>query len=178
MLHLLFAYPKSHKGSESIDFPTSAWYVLRFNAFLFMIFPFFFSGSYECKLCLTLHNNEGSYLAHTQGKKHQSNLARRAAKDAKDTPLQVLSNFCSLTTCWSVMKFNWLVCVLIIYSPLQRNQESNLRNSWKLADLVIALRNNETRKAINKVYYSKLTTQVNFVPTLALKSCRMDNVEI
>ncbi|XKL64424.1 hypothetical protein PGB90_004510 [Kerria lacca] len=45
-------------------------------------------GSYECKLCLTLHNNEGSYLAHTQGKKHQSNLARRAAKDAKDTPLQ------------------------------------------------------------------------------------------
>ena len=31
-------------------------------------------GSYECKLCLTLHNNEGSYLAHTQGKKHQQNL--------------------------------------------------------------------------------------------------------
>lgn len=24
-------------------------------------------GTYECKLCLTLHNNEGSYLAHTQG---------------------------------------------------------------------------------------------------------------
>ncbi|XP_034693830.1 splicing factor 3A subunit 2-like isoform X2 [Vitis riparia] len=22
-------------------------------------------GSYECKLCLTLHNNEGYYLAHT-----------------------------------------------------------------------------------------------------------------
>jgi splicing factor 3A subunit 2 len=34
-------------------------------------------GGYECKLCLTLHNNEGSYLAHTQGKKHQANLARR-----------------------------------------------------------------------------------------------------
>jgi splicing factor 3A subunit 2 len=41
-------------------------------------------GSYECKLCLTLHNNEGSYLAHTQGKKHQTNLARRAARDAKE----------------------------------------------------------------------------------------------
>ncbi|KRZ90441.1 Splicing factor 3A subunit 2 [Trichinella sp. T8] len=41
-------------------------------------------GGYECKLCLTLHNNEGSYLAHTQGKKHQANLARRAAKDAFD----------------------------------------------------------------------------------------------
>jgi hypothetical protein len=36
-------------------------------------------GSYECKLCLTLHNNEGSYLAHTQGKRHQLNLARRGA---------------------------------------------------------------------------------------------------
>lgn len=43
-------------------------------------------GSYECKLCLTLHNNEGSYLAHTQGKKHQANLARRAAKEAKESP--------------------------------------------------------------------------------------------
>ena len=49
---------------------------------------FLFPGTYECKLCLTLHNNEGSYLAHTQGKKHQSNLARRAAKDAKDSPIQ------------------------------------------------------------------------------------------
>ena len=38
-------------------------------------------GSYECKLCLTLHTNEGSYLSHTQGKKHQVNLARRAAKE-------------------------------------------------------------------------------------------------
>ncbi|KAF5284734.1 hypothetical protein FQR65_LT13436 [Abscondita terminalis] len=46
-------------------------------------------GSYECKLCLTLHNNEGSYLAHTQGKKHQANLARRAAKEAKDCPSQL-----------------------------------------------------------------------------------------
>ncbi|KAL7748051.1 CWF complex protein sap62 [Sorochytrium milnesiophthora] len=42
-------------------------------------------GSYECKLCLTLHTNEGSYLAHTQGKKHQTNLARRAARESRDT---------------------------------------------------------------------------------------------
>lgn len=40
-------------------------------------------GSYECRLCLTLHNNEGSYLAHTQGKKHQANLGRRAAREAQ-----------------------------------------------------------------------------------------------
>jgi splicing factor 3A subunit 2 len=49
-------------------------------------------GSYECKLCLTLHNNEGSYLAHTQGRRHQMNISRRAAKDNRDvtapTPLQ------------------------------------------------------------------------------------------
>eukprot|EP00744_Colponema_vietnamica_P002279 GILI01003606.1.p1 GENE.GILI01003606.1~~GILI01003606.1.p1 ORF type:complete len:242 (-),score=42.04 GILI01003606.1:274-999(-) len=43
-------------------------------------------GSYECRLCLTLHTNEGSYLAHTQGKKHQTNLARRAAKEATLNP--------------------------------------------------------------------------------------------
>lgn len=30
-------------------------------------------GSYECKLCLTLHNNEGSYLAHTQVKRSEKN---------------------------------------------------------------------------------------------------------
>lgn len=41
-------------------------------------------GSFECRLCLTLHSTEASYLAHTQGKKHQTNLARRQAKDAKD----------------------------------------------------------------------------------------------
>eukprot|EP00449_Zooxanthella_nutricula_P001744 CAMPEP_0198505516 /NCGR_PEP_ID=MMETSP1462-20131121/11069_1 /TAXON_ID=1333877 /ORGANISM="Brandtodinium nutriculum, Strain RCC3387" /LENGTH=234 /DNA_ID=CAMNT_0044234697 /DNA_START=23 /DNA_END=724 /DNA_ORIENTATION=- len=45
-------------------------------------------GSYECKLCLTLHTNEGSYLAHTQGKKHQINLARRAAREKQDVTIQ------------------------------------------------------------------------------------------
>jgi len=40
-------------------------------------------GSYECKLCLTLHSNEGNYLAHTQGRRHQANLARRAAREQK-----------------------------------------------------------------------------------------------
>lgn len=27
-------------------------------------------GQYECRLCLTLHNNEGNYLAHTQACAH------------------------------------------------------------------------------------------------------------
>ncbi|GKY91928.1 hypothetical protein MPSEU_000164400 [Mayamaea pseudoterrestris] len=38
-------------------------------------------GSYECRLCLTLHRDESNYLAHTQGKKHQQGLARRAHLD-------------------------------------------------------------------------------------------------
>merc|ERR1711990_48873 len=44
-------------------------------------------GQYECKLCLTLHMNEGNYLAHTQGKRHQYNLGRRAAQEARDREL-------------------------------------------------------------------------------------------
>lgn len=48
-------------------------------------------GSYECKLCLTLHNNEGNYLAHTQGKRHQENVARRLAREARDNPVLPLA---------------------------------------------------------------------------------------
>lgn len=40
-------------------------------------------GSFECKLCLTLHKTEENYLSHTQGRKHQTNLLRRAAMDRK-----------------------------------------------------------------------------------------------
>ena len=40
-------------------------------------------GTYECKLCLTLHTNEANYLSHTQGKKHQAGLARRAMMEKK-----------------------------------------------------------------------------------------------
>jgi splicing factor 3A subunit 2 len=43
-------------------------------------------GTFECKLCLTLHPSEGNYLSHTQGKRHQSNLGRRAAMEAKNAP--------------------------------------------------------------------------------------------
>ena len=41
-------------------------------------------GSYECRLCLTLHSNEASYLAHTTGKKHQANLHRRQLRELKE----------------------------------------------------------------------------------------------
>ena len=45
-------------------------------------------GQYECKLCLTLHPNEGNYLAHTQGKRHQQNLGRRQARDSAIAAVQ------------------------------------------------------------------------------------------
>jgi splicing factor 3A subunit 2 len=32
---------------------------------------------------MTVHHNEGNYLTHTQGKRHQSNLARRAQLEAR-----------------------------------------------------------------------------------------------
>ncbi|UKK01909.2 splicing factor 3a subunit 2 [Theileria orientalis] len=41
-------------------------------------------GQIECRLCLTIHTTESSYLSHTQGRKHQTNLARRAAKEQRD----------------------------------------------------------------------------------------------
>jgi splicing factor 3A subunit 2 len=44
-------------------------------------------GGVECKLCLTLHTNEASYLSHTQGKKHQTNLARRSQKEKTDSSI-------------------------------------------------------------------------------------------
>ena len=31
-----------------------------------------------------MHQNDGSYLAHTQGRKHQTNLARRLAREQRD----------------------------------------------------------------------------------------------
>jgi splicing factor 3A subunit 2 len=38
-------------------------------------------GTFECKLCCTTHRDESNYLAHTQGKKHQHAIARRAHQE-------------------------------------------------------------------------------------------------
>ncbi|KAL4495545.1 hypothetical protein ABPG72_020286 [Tetrahymena utriculariae] len=57
--------------------------------------PYFMTnhlGTYECRLCLTLHTNEGSYLAHTQGKKHQTNLSRRQNKERQEQNIQLQQN--------------------------------------------------------------------------------------
>ena len=34
-------------------------------------------GTLECRLCGTTHSTEGSYLAHSQGRRHQLGLAKR-----------------------------------------------------------------------------------------------------
>ena len=59
-------------------------------------------GTYECRLCLTIHTNEGSYLGHTQGKKHQNNLARRAAREATLNPSTTTNIVTSTSTTSSV----------------------------------------------------------------------------
>ncbi|OWB84057.1 hypothetical protein B5S33_g2694 [[Candida] boidinii] len=40
-------------------------------------------GMLECRLCLTTHVSEGSYITHTQGKKHHYNLLKRAELDKR-----------------------------------------------------------------------------------------------
>lgn len=62
-------------------------------------------GSYECKLCLTLHSNEGSYLSHTQGKKHQDNLKRRAARDQQQQQHGPSSSITTTTTTTQLKSF-------------------------------------------------------------------------
>lgn len=41
-------------------------------------------GTFECRLCLTTHVTDGSYLIHTQSKKHQTNLAKREAMENRE----------------------------------------------------------------------------------------------
>ena len=53
-------------------------------------------GQYECRLCLTLHNNEGNYLAHTQVSLLNSSL--------QSSFLRMLVTFhsvCCMNTVWS-----------------------------------------------------------------------------
>lgn len=40
-------------------------------------------GILECKLCLTTHMSESSYITHTTGRRHQLNLMRRAEAEKK-----------------------------------------------------------------------------------------------
>jgi splicing factor 3A subunit 2 len=46
-------------------------------------------GTFECRLCLTQHSNENSYLAHTTGKKHQTNLHRRQLREQRENQMNL-----------------------------------------------------------------------------------------
>ncbi|WLF76834.1 CWF complex protein sap62 [Lodderomyces elongisporus] len=45
-------------------------------------------GLLECKLCLTTHNNEASYISHLGGRKHHLNLERRRILDERQRKQQ------------------------------------------------------------------------------------------
>lgn len=40
-------------------------------------------GTMECRLCGTVHATEGSYMSHSQGRRHQTALTQRVERDAK-----------------------------------------------------------------------------------------------
>ena len=85
-------------------------------------------GTYECKLCLTLHPNEGNYLAHTQGKRHQYNLGRRAAMEAKAAaPKAMINKEVAKRTVIRIGKPGYKVCptILIIVLYMYKSNSSN-----------------------------------------------------
>ena len=61
-------------------------------------------GSYDCALCCTIHTNEGSYLAHTQGKKHQTNLAKRAHKEQLHQQKQNPNNITEIPISYNIKR--------------------------------------------------------------------------
>lgn len=63
-------------------------------------------GLLECRLCLTTHTNEASYISHLSGRKHSMNLERRRVLDEKNNrnKLGGESNGVSIT---SVEKRHW-----------------------------------------------------------------------
>lgn len=48
-------------------------------------------GLLECRLCLTTHTNEASYISHLSGRKHSMNLEKRGILDEKQNPKASLS---------------------------------------------------------------------------------------
>lgn len=66
-------------------------------------------GFLECKLCLTTHVAEASYISHLGGRKHQLNLERRRILDAKyNQNNQLLQDkISSITSISNVEKRSW-----------------------------------------------------------------------
>ncbi|KAG7663992.1 sap62 [[Candida] subhashii] len=67
-------------------------------------------GFLECKLCLTTHVSESSYISHLGGRKHQLNLERRRILDEKYNQRnlhQLQDKISSLTSINNVEKRSW-----------------------------------------------------------------------
>lgn len=62
-------------------------------------------GILECKLCLTTHVNETSYLSHIGGKKHQLNLEKRRLLDEKSQ--KVPKNLKNIVSISNIPKRKW-----------------------------------------------------------------------
>jgi len=54
-----------HAALENLDFTNDPYYVRGYD------------NNIKCKLCLTTHRSDSGYLAHTQGKRHLTNIAKR-----------------------------------------------------------------------------------------------------
>lgn len=55
------------------------------------------SGLLECRLCLTTHTNEASYISHIGGRKHSMNLEKRRILDEKQNPTKREASAVSIT---------------------------------------------------------------------------------
>lgn len=52
-------------------------------------------GSFECRLCLTTHQSEENYLAHTKGRRHRMGLQTRARIQSRGAPSAMSSTAAS-----------------------------------------------------------------------------------
>jgi hypothetical protein len=97
------------------------------------------AGSYECKLCLTIHTNEGNYLAHTQviityQHQHLVEVFMVVWRFTHSPPCILtfhifLHNTCSISPCWSgvVMLLSHRPRVLILLCALQgKRHQTNI----------------------------------------------------
>lgn len=65
-------------------------------------------GILECKICLTTHVNEASYISHLCGKKHQINLSKRKDLDQKFNKQQTTPKFDNLVSITNTPKRKWI----------------------------------------------------------------------
>lgn len=81
-------------------------------------------GIIECRLCLTTHSNEASYISHLSGRKHSMNLERRRIISARSDANKAKTLGMSLNT---VQKRTWQKIGKPIYQVTKLRQPETLR---------------------------------------------------